>query len=172
MIDRLFESVDYAKKTSKNRKQLLYFIQCNEFTKIGIAWDVRERLMLLRIGCPYHMEVIRVLSPKDAFLTEQHLHARFGKFHVHGEWFKLPPHYVSRITAAGKRNGNLPDVSRKPRSENKNAPLRTIKSNLRRSKIAIRRRAINPKPLFAQSKYWASVQKRAEQINNALTSAK
>jgi len=65
----------------------IYFIQAENFVKIGFAADVVSRFVSIR--CGNHVEV-RLLSVIDGGLkAESDLHFRFADYRVHGEWFRL-----------------------------------------------------------------------------------
>ena len=67
----------------------LYLIKCNEYYKIGIAFDLDQRLSSLQGGNPYELEVVCAFKIKDARESEKLLHELFKDKRQLGEWFKL-----------------------------------------------------------------------------------
>ena len=67
----------------------LYLIRCNEYYKIGIAWDIDNRLNSLQCGNPYELELICAYKITDARECEELFKEVFkDKKHIR-EWFKL-----------------------------------------------------------------------------------
>lgn len=67
---------------------MIYFIQSGEFVKIGhCARDPIRRLEKLQIGNPITLKIVALME--GGHKDEQHLHLRFHKLRVRGEWFKL-----------------------------------------------------------------------------------
>jgi hypothetical protein len=106
--DRLGFALDYSKAKVRQRTRMkrspakasrLYFIQCGEFTKIGIASDPYSRLVELQVGCPYKLELLSVKYPADAGLAEELMHSRLDQYRVRGEWFKLPNDLLANLIA-------------------------------------------------------------------------
>ena len=75
----------------------LYLIKCDEFYKIGIAWDVESRLNSLQCGNPYELELVWAVKAIDAKNAEKLLHEDFKDKRVFREWFVLNDADVERI---------------------------------------------------------------------------
>jgi Meiotically Up-regulated Gene 113 (MUG113) protein len=69
--------------------EYLYIIRCHEFTKIGIAGNVKNRLKTLQTGNPYRLELIDSFEFDDVLRVESILHRKYDHAWVIGEWFKL-----------------------------------------------------------------------------------
>ena len=64
----------------------VYFIEMNEFIKIGFTRNLSRRLEELALGHPY--EILLLHDIPGTFDTETDMHRRFRHLHVRGEWFK------------------------------------------------------------------------------------
>jgi hypothetical protein len=69
--------------------EYLYLIRCDEFVKIGIACDVKNRLKTLQTGNPYPLTLIDSFEFDDAVRVESVLHRKYDHARMRGEWFKL-----------------------------------------------------------------------------------
>ena len=67
----------------------VYFIQCEEYVKIGVALDISKRLYTLQVSNPHDL-VLLLLIEGDRQL-ESSLHYKFTKDRIRGEWFRLSP---------------------------------------------------------------------------------
>lgn len=65
----------------------IYFIQRGNMVKIGFAANVKKRIRQLQTASPEPIALIAVLEAAPA--VEKHLHHRFRKLRVRGEWFRL-----------------------------------------------------------------------------------
>lgn len=70
-------------------KRNVYFIQADIGgpIKIGMAFNVFERLSLFQMGCPFRLRVLGIIKGGDAHI-ESALHRRFAEHRLHGEWFE------------------------------------------------------------------------------------
>jgi Meiotically up-regulated gene 113 len=73
--------------------KVVYVVRAGEMVKIGKANDVKDRISVLQIGCPFPMEVLHLFEGYTEL--ESKLHLKFKKFRSHGEWF----HYSPKIRA-------------------------------------------------------------------------
>jgi hypothetical protein len=69
--------------------QFIYLIQSQEFFKIGVAQDVRNRLASLQTGNPNELVVISCWEFPNAEIVERCVHQRFDGVRKRGEWFLL-----------------------------------------------------------------------------------
>ena len=69
--------------------QILYLIECQDFYKIGVAYDFQRRLAELSTGNPFELNVAAVYAYDNAQVVEGALHQRFSSSRVRGEWFSL-----------------------------------------------------------------------------------
>ena len=67
----------------------IYIIRCRDVFKIGIARDVKRRLVALQIGNPYPLELVGFVPVDDPENAERYLHTRFSRCRLQGEWFRL-----------------------------------------------------------------------------------
>lgn len=75
----------------------IYLVRCNEFVKIGIATNIRERLCEMQVGNPYKLELIKYWPSPNAVVEEEEIHQLLDQYRVRGEWFKLPAELVAAI---------------------------------------------------------------------------
>lgn len=63
--------------------------------KIGVTGQdsVGKRLKQLQTGCPWRLQVSKVMYRPDAYAFEEELHRRFRKYRIRsdGEWFDFGP---------------------------------------------------------------------------------
>ena len=74
---------------------MIYFIECNDFIKIGKSNNPEQRLQSLQVASPYKLNLLKVLDVDDVF--EKDVHKYFSYLHHRGEWFKkdaLLMHYI------------------------------------------------------------------------------
>lgn len=75
-----------------NVGHVVYFIKCNEFTKIGYTNNIQERMTVLQVGNPYELEIVDLIecdTQLQAQQLEKELHTRYQASHIRGEWYKL-----------------------------------------------------------------------------------
>lgn len=89
----------HEKHTAKD----VYFIQGQETKriKIGVSHDVVKRLQKLQTGASERLELLAVVEAGGEEL-ERDLHARFGKYRTHGEWFQGNPALLAYIKTIGE----------------------------------------------------------------------
>lgn len=86
--DRLATALRWAEKLKQERQTgFVYVIQAGDFIKIGVARDVRRRLALLQVGCPFNIELIAAIPCDEPYKAEAFLHDRLKPYHTRGEWF-------------------------------------------------------------------------------------
>ncbi len=66
----------------------IYFIQLNNFIKIGITNDITAQLESIRTHNPYPIELVRLITNCNV-CHEQWLHKHFEHLWVHRKWFKF-----------------------------------------------------------------------------------
>lgn len=68
----------------------IYVIRSQEFIKIGLATDIKERLSQLQVGNPYRLSLEALSAPTAVYADlEKILHRAHGGKHIGGEWFHL-----------------------------------------------------------------------------------
>jgi hypothetical protein len=75
----------FALKQAQKKPQFVYFVECDERIKIGVARDPERRLRSLQTGNPSQLRILAVVAG-DADL-EQAIHAKFESTRIGGEWF-------------------------------------------------------------------------------------
>ncbi len=71
-------------------KKRIYVIRSQEFVKIGVAADIKERLTALQVGNPNRLRVEALSKPTAIHAgIEDLLHGAHGGKHMGGEWFQL-----------------------------------------------------------------------------------
>lgn len=86
-------------------KPLVYFVQCNEYVKIGKSIQLPLALRSLQRGNPYDLEVVAVISCESAERMselEADLHRQFKEHRIRGEWFSLCPEIETHIQTHGQ----------------------------------------------------------------------
>jgi hypothetical protein len=94
MQDVLFdEIVDEIEELPSTEDVFVYvlYAEGTSWIKIGYAVDVDERIRQLQTGCPPPLRLLFATPAKNAPALEQLLHDHFAPYHLHGEWFTLPP---------------------------------------------------------------------------------
>jgi hypothetical protein len=82
-------------------KSYIYFIECNEFIKIGFTTRWRHRFTSLGVGMPYTIRVLCLFAgSKD---DERSLHIHFWKHRHKGEWFRKSPDIFEYVEEARRR---------------------------------------------------------------------
>ena len=69
--------------------QTIYFLQCQEFQKIGISENFKSRLSTIQNATPFNVEVITTNEVQDAREHEKRLLLKYYSKRVSGEWFKF-----------------------------------------------------------------------------------
>jgi hypothetical protein len=88
--DRLKHVFKHISNQAELGAGVVYFIQCNEFVKIGFAADPVSRMCQMQIGNPYTLKLLKVIQSITPEQLEQEIHGRIEPYRVRGEWFKLP----------------------------------------------------------------------------------
>jgi DNA-binding CsgD family transcriptional regulator len=70
---------------NRNYKTYLIRVKGTDFIKIGAASDVEKRRRSLQTGCPYELEIVKIID-KD---VEMELQEKYHDYHVRGEWYEL-----------------------------------------------------------------------------------
>ena len=110
--DRLKHALDFIKAKASSGTSI-YVIQCCEYSKIGIAKNIKSRISSLQIGCPYELRVIAKLGTSNARSDERRLHHLLRRFRTRGEWFKLSDSLIAHIVKAQTVADLLDDGSSK-----------------------------------------------------------
>lgn len=78
---------------------MVYFIQAGEggLIKIGMTYDVADRMKTLQVGCPARLILLGVIQREDAAEQERSAHIYFKHLRVRGEWFTPAPELLEVI---------------------------------------------------------------------------
>lgn len=70
---------------------MVYFIQCNGLTKIGVSKNPHARIKANTMN-PYKLKLLLYFSgvSADCYIIENALHEHFFKMKIRGEWFAIP----------------------------------------------------------------------------------
>lgn len=77
---------------SNNVPCVVYLLESDNKTKIGIAKSISSRIKMMQSGNPYPISLVyqhRFPSEKTAREVERTLHAHWKGSQLHGEWFNL-----------------------------------------------------------------------------------
>ena len=85
---------------AKLESRYLYVIRCGDRLKIGIAVDCKKRLKTLQTGNADKLILEWSRERDDAAQVEAHLHRKFSKHRVGGEWFDGTQITVDEIIVA------------------------------------------------------------------------
>lgn len=68
----------------------VYFVECQEFIKIGRSRNIRNRFQMLQTGCPHRLVVYGVIpcEEEDAVSLEVALHRVLAPANHRSEWFR------------------------------------------------------------------------------------
>ncbi|MDP3940647.1 MAG: GIY-YIG nuclease family protein [Deltaproteobacteria bacterium] len=85
---------------ARPRKNVVYFLRCGDFIKIGWSKEFGRRIKALSTSSPYDIELITTIdgSPK----LERELHKRFSSHHHRNEWFRLEGELAYYIAGLAK----------------------------------------------------------------------
>lgn len=67
--------------------------------KVGMATDVRQRVMELQIGTPFNLQVLHKIevAAEYALKLEKLIHRRLKRYRMRGEWFRVEHDIAIRI---------------------------------------------------------------------------
>ena len=71
-------------------KKFVYIIKCGGYFKIGVASDLPRRLSSIRCSNPFPIALYGARITSKPKKIESEIHRRLNKYHIHGEWFKVP----------------------------------------------------------------------------------
>lgn len=77
---------------------MIYFVQCNNYIKIGNSTNPRKRLSDMQTASPYKLKLLKTI-PGD-YAEEERLHKKFRGIRVNGEWFcaeKRLLNYIAKV---------------------------------------------------------------------------
>lgn len=80
--DSYYKIRPFAQKYSS----VVYFIKCENFIKIGYATDANKRLLSMRTGNPFKMELLKTVAGDSG--VEKKYHWQFNEYHHQFEWFR------------------------------------------------------------------------------------
>jgi hypothetical protein len=89
--------------TSQATSKVVYFLECQDFIKIGVASSLKHRISGFNTVSPYPLVVLAVVS--GDMRTEKLLHRRFASARHKGEWFRKTPEllaFIDQINDVGR----------------------------------------------------------------------
>jgi hypothetical protein len=75
----------------------VYLIRYGEYHKIGIAKNVRERIVQMQVGLPEVVTIVHTIPTNNMIRAETMLHERYAAYRVRGEWFRLSEDHLDFI---------------------------------------------------------------------------
>jgi len=103
-INHRLLKADAARFDHRRKEQIVYFIRCQEFVKIGISKNPAARLQQIRRGGGSHfprlldVEASELISTEPGGRNREHeLHLRFKHLRHTGEWFTEAPELTEYI---------------------------------------------------------------------------
>lgn len=75
----------------------VYLIKSGEYHKIGIAKNVKSRMLSLDTSNPMPIELIDSQKCKQARKVERYLHDKYSEQRVKREWFKLTDEQITEV---------------------------------------------------------------------------
>lgn len=85
----------------------VYFLECNEFHKIGITENLKSRMSTIQNATPFKINLVIENDFCDAEKHESFLHLKYSQFKIQGEWFRLNKNHVNEIIAYIKKGDKL-----------------------------------------------------------------
>lgn len=79
----------FAQKQAEKKQRFVYFLQCGERIKVGIAKDPMRRLRALQTGNATEFKLLAAVAGDESL--ERAIHVKFESAHVVGEWFVRRP---------------------------------------------------------------------------------
>lgn len=92
IIPTIKQTVYHIHRRTTPRGEYIYVIKdidISGYYKIGRTNDPSIRLSTFDVKLPFRIEVIAILTCKNAMQGERELHVRFASKRVRGEWFNL-----------------------------------------------------------------------------------
>lgn len=75
----------------------VYILRCDNLYKIGLSKNVLSRFDSLYTDLQKPIHLLNVIRTNDMYLAEKHLHEKYTRYWVMGEWFCLPEDIVLEI---------------------------------------------------------------------------
>lgn len=69
--------------------KFIYLVHCGGFYKIGMTFNLDNRLNSLQCGNPFELDLVFAVRCIDALEVEELLHERFKDKHHFREWYSL-----------------------------------------------------------------------------------
>lgn len=92
-----------VKKEPKKRSGYVYIVKTDDnFYKVGITNNVKNRIRGLQTSNPKKLELVGSFYSKDYQGLESHLHGKFDKHRRSGEWFELDIDAVDEMLCIAK----------------------------------------------------------------------
>lgn len=79
------------------RASRVYFVLLNDFIKIGVTQDLRQRMIQLMNDSPYKITLLRFVRGNRTL--ERSYHLKFARLRARGEWFRAELELIEFIDA-------------------------------------------------------------------------
>lgn len=95
-----FKRPGHSESRKTHDQRFIYFVQSGEFVKVGIAYDVKRRLVELRAGAPRGLVLRGQRAAPAAFARqiERQAHTALKDFAIGREWFKTTAKHARSVT--------------------------------------------------------------------------
>jgi len=90
-----WDQVDRALSDDPEASHRVYFIQTNDFIKIGFTRNMTRRFEGINSSVPYDITLLHEMP--GSFDLEVDMHRKFKHLRVKGEWFRAEPELVDFI---------------------------------------------------------------------------
>ncbi len=111
-IDK-YEKYIYGFSFPFNPEQQIYFLKCENFVKIGIAVEPRERVKTFTTGNPHTLDLLCTIKGVHQ-MQERLLHDRFSDLREKNEWFRLESDLIKFINYVMKKENTKALLMLKP----------------------------------------------------------
>jgi hypothetical protein len=76
-------------QTPQKTSCFVYVMRCEQFVKIGIAADPKQRVKMLQVGNPFPIKLLYQMWSMNARRDERLLHRALKPHRERGEWFRV-----------------------------------------------------------------------------------
>lgn len=97
----------------------LYVIRAGDtdYYKIGVTKDITKRLRSLQGGNHLRLSIVLTVQHKHAYQQEKHVHQVAKRWHIRGEWFRLPREVVAKIKHCANEEAKEPSQQAKNKTK-------------------------------------------------------
>lgn len=88
---------DLTKKEKRKSPGYVYFVQCNNVVKIGMAKDLNNRVKVYGVNSPFKTKLLHYIKTENKKELEAFFHETFSNKRTDGEWFELTKQDIKDI---------------------------------------------------------------------------